>query len=391
MFTRGVKEVIHMDEFVAMLAEGRSLRVKCGFDPTSSDLHLGHAVLLRKLREFQDAGHEVTFLIGDFTAKIGDPTGRNKLRPPLSDDDIARNTDSFLSQVFRILRQDVTRVRFNSEWFGKDTAAGLIKLMSSVTVNQMLQRDGFSGRFEREEAIHLHELVYPLLQGMDSVMLDCDVELGGIDQKFNLLMGRELQKKHRQRPQTIMMMPLLIGTDGVQKMSKSLDNHIGITESPNEQFAKLMSIPDDILSNYATLLTDIDISTEQHPMESKKAIAHAVVTAMHNRPLADMAQLGWETQFQKRGAPPEMERVQVSAGSRVHYDEGWIVRLDRVLVSAGLAISNKEANRKIKEGAVCVDGINWKGRGNGFWIPKQLPVTKILRLGRNWRRVEVLD
>jgi tyrosyl-tRNA synthetase len=251
-----VVEVIGVEGLREAMASGRKLRIKCGFDPTSVSMHLGHMVLLRKLRQFQELGHQVIFLIGDFTARIGDPTGRNIERPALSDEDIANNVAQFKQQVFKILDPEKTEVRHNSEWL-EQRSAELIKLMSTVTLSQMLEREDFNSRFDREQPIRLHELVYPLLQGFDSVALRADVELGGTDQKFNLLMGRSLQRHFEMTPQAIIMMPLINGVDGAEKMSKSLNNHIGLADAPVEQFGRIMSIPDDLMEQYRVLLTDL--------------------------------------------------------------------------------------------------------------------------------------
>jgi tyrosyl-tRNA synthetase len=351
-----------------LLKVSHRLRVKCGFDPTAPELHLGHAVLLRKMRQFQDLGHEVIFVIGDFTATIGDPTGRNAQRPALTQAQIEGNAQRFLSQAFLILDSNKTRVVKNSNWF--KTPGDLVKLMATHTLSQMLEREDFSKRFESEQPIHLHELLYPLLQGFDSVALQADVELGGTDQTFNLHAGRELQRQNGQRPQIIMTMPIINGTDGVSKMSKSLGNHIGLSETPDSQFAKIMSISDETAKQWRQVLTSLSDS-EEHPKVLKKATALAIVAMLHGATAAFKAQDEWEAQHE-RGEQPEMETVKVT-----------VARLDKVLVASGLAKSNTEANRMIKAGAVAVDGA--KQLDNKFTVPE----TAVLRLGRNWKRVQV--
>lgn len=364
---QGTVEITHEPELRELLKQGRPLRVKCGFDPTAPELHLGHAVLLRKLRQFQDLGHEVVFVIGDFTATIGDPTGRNVQRPSLTEAQIEGNSAVFLKQAFLILNAEKTRVVRNSEWF--KSPGDLIKLMATHTLSQMLEREDFSKRFESEQPIHLHELMYPLLQGFDSVALEADIELGGTDQKFNLHAGRELQRQHGQRPQVIITMPIIVGTDGVNKMSKSLGNHIGLAEAASSQFAKLMSVSDETAVQFRQALTSMD--AEGHPKMMKKAMALAIVAMLHGAEEAFRAQDEWERQHERRERP-EMETVTVPRD-----------RLDRVLVSAGLAPSNAEANRMIKAGAVSVDGT--KQFSNKFEFPDS---SAVVRLGRNWKRIE---
>ena len=255
LYGRGADEILRLDELRERLEKGKPLKIKAGFDPTAPDLHLGHTVLLNKMRQFQDYGHEVTFLIGDFTGRIGDPSGRNITRPPLDDEQIRQNAQSYADQVFKVLDAEATRIRFNSEWFGPMSASDMIRLASRQTLARMLERDDFSKRYAGQQPIALHELLYPMVQGYDSVALECDVELGGTDQKFNLLMGRELQKAHGQPPQIVLTVPLLEGLDGVQKMSKSLDNYVGIDDEANDMFGKIMSIPDSIMWRYFDLLS----------------------------------------------------------------------------------------------------------------------------------------
>src|SRR5438445_824997 len=366
-------------------AEGKPLRVKAGFDPTAPDLHLGHTVLIRKLKHFQDLGHTVIFLIGDFTGLIGDPTGRNTTRPPLTREAIEKNAETYKTQVFKILDEKKTVVDFNSRWFSPFSAADFVKLAAKVTVSQMLEREDFHKRFQEEKPIALHELLYPLAQGYDSVALEADVELGGTDQKFNLLMGRELQRHFGQESQVVLTMPILEGLDGVQKMSKSLGNAIGINEPPLEIYGKIMSISDDMMWRYYELLTDVQIADiekmkrESHPMEAKKDLACRIVTDFHSAEAARKAGEDWAKQFQKRETPDVIEQVMVSlskiiAGSgepinissppvdvQVLGRENGLkiaipVRVDKLLAEAGLAESASDGGRRLKQGAVEIDG-----------------------------------
>ena len=334
-------------------ASGKPLRVKAGFDPTSPDLHLGHTVLLRKLKHFQDLGHAVIFLIGDFTGMIGDPTGRSVTRPPLSREDIARNAQTYLAQVHKILDKNKTEVRYNNEWFDKVTSADWIKLAAKFTVSQMLEREDFHKRFHEEKPIALHELLYPLAQGYDSVMLQCDVELGGTDQKFNLLVGRELQRSSGQESQVVLTVPILEGLDGVQKMSKSLGNAIGIHEPPFEMYGKVMSISDQMMWRYYELLTDVQVAdidkmkSAVHPMDAKKDLARKIVTDFHAADAAAKAAEDWAKQFQKDQVPEDVEEVVIEESR---------MRLDKLLARAGLADSVSDAVRKVKQKAVRVNG-----------------------------------
>jgi tyrosyl-tRNA synthetase len=339
---------------------GKPLRVKAGFDPTAPDLHLGHTVLLRKLRHFQDLGHNVIFLVGDFTAMIGDPTGRSVTRPPLSPEEIKRNAETYLAQVYKILDCNKTEVRFNSEWLGKMKSEDWIRLAAKYTVSQMLEREDFHKRFQDEKPIAVHELLYPLAQAYDSVMLHADVELGGTDQKFNLLVGREIQRHFGQESQIVLTTPILEGLDGVQKMSKSLNNAIGILEKPLEMYGKLMSISDEMMWRYYELLTDVqlpeieNLKREAHPMQAKKDLARRIVTDFHSAEAATQAAEDWAKQFQKDEVPQDVEEVSIPL-AEVSTSEGEI-RLDRLLARSGLVPSVSEANRKIKEGAVRVNG-----------------------------------
>jgi tyrosyl-tRNA synthetase len=361
---KGAAEIIRESDLRERLEKSRAnekpLRVKAGFDPTAPDLHLGHTVLLRKLKHFQDLGHTVIFLIGDFTGMIGDPTGRSATRPPLSPEEIKRNANTYLTQVSKILDSNKTEVRFNSEWLGKMKSEDWVRLAAKYTVSQMLERDDFHKRFQDEKPIAVHEFLYPLAQAYDSVMLHADVELGGTDQKFNLLVGREIQRHFGQESQIVLTTPILEGLDGVQKMSKSLNNAVGILEKPLEMYGKLMSISDEMMWRYYELLTDMQLADiekmrgESHPMQAKKGLARRIVTDFHSAEAADQAAEDWAKQFQKDEVPEDVEEVSVSR-AEVSTPEGEL-RLDRLLARVGLVPSVSEANRKIKEGAVRVNG-----------------------------------
>ena len=376
LIAKGAAEIIPLEalrERVAQsLASGVPMRIKAGFDPTAPDLHLGHTVLVRKLRHFQQLGHTVIFLIGDSTALIGDPTGRNVTRKPLSREEIDANAETYKAQVFKILDAEKTEVRYNSEWLDKLGYAGLINLAAKATLSQMLEREDFHQRFKEEQPISVHELLYPLAQGYDSVALRCDVELGGTDQKFNLLMGRDLQRKDGQPPQIVLMTPILEGLDGVQKMSKSLGNAIGIHEPPGEMYGKLMSISDDLMWKYYTLLTDLrasEISEMQaevatgalHPMQAKKNLAWGIVRDFHSDAAADTAAESWAKQFQQRAVAEDAPVVTISLATEglvveLGLREGLVVRVPKLLQLAGLASSTGEAMRKLGENAVSVNG-----------------------------------
>jgi tyrosyl-tRNA synthetase len=356
---KGSSEIVKESELREKLeksrADGKPLRVKAGFDPTAPDLHLGHTVLLRKLKHFQDLGHTVIFLIGDFTGMIGDPTGRSATRPPLSAEELMRNAKTYMEQVYKILSPRTTEVRFNNEWFEKMKSADWIKLAAKTTVSQMLEREDFHKRFQEEKPIALHELLYPLAQGYDSVMLKADVELGGTDQKFNLLVGRELQRTHGQESQVVLTMPILEGLDGVQKMSKSYGNAIGIKEPPLEMYGKLMSISDEMMWRYYELLTDVQMSEieqmkrEAHPMQAKKDLAGKIVKDFHSAEASIKAAEDWAKQFQKGGVPDEVEEVSIELSENR-------IRIDKLLARVGLAESVTDAVRKIKQGSVKVNG-----------------------------------
>ncbi len=377
---KGSAEIIREGELRAKLeksrATGKPLRVKLGMDPTAPDLHLGHTVVLRKLKHFQDLGHTVIFLIGDFTGMIGDPTGRSATRPPLSREQIEQNAETYKAQVFKILDAEKTVIDFNRRWFAKFTADDFIRLAAKYTVSQMLEREDFHKRFLEEKPIAVHELLYPLAQAYDSVALEADVELGGTDQKFNLLVGRELQRAYGQEPQIVLTTPILEGLDGVQKMSKSLGNAIGIHELPLEMYGKVMSISDEVMWRYYELLTDVsmgEIETmkrETHPMQAKKELARRIVADFHSVDAAAKAGEDWAKQFQKDEVPEQVEEVQVKASDVLARPDGapkdriaelqesgqFRIKLDRLLLAAGLAESVSDAARKIKQKAVKVNG-----------------------------------
>jgi tyrosyl-tRNA synthetase len=360
LLKRGAEEILLERELAERLAQGRPLRVKAGFDPTAPDLHLGHVVLLQKMRTFQDLGHEVIFLIGDFTGMIGDPTGKNVTRKPLTREEIADNARTYESQVFKVLDRSRTEIRFNSEWFGRMSAADMIKLAAQQTVARMLERDDFDKRYEAEQPIAIHEFLYPLVQGYDSVELRADIELGGTDQKFNLLVGRELQKHYGQRPQIVITMPLLEGTDGNQKMSKSLGNYIGITESPDQMFGKLMSISDDLMWRYFELLSDKDMEFiaamrrrvdegAQNPRDAKYELAKELVRRFHGPKAGDGAMREFIARHRDREIPQDIPQKELRS-------TGGSLSVSLALKESGLTRSTSEAIRKIREGGVRVDG-----------------------------------
>ena len=393
LLQKGAAEIIRAGDLRERLEEsrttGRPLRVKAGFDPTAPDLHLGHTVLMRKLRHFQQLGHTVIFLVGDFTSLIGDPTGRNVTRKPLTREQIDANAQTYKEQVFRILDAEKTEVRYNSEWLGKLDYEGTIRLTAHFTVSQMLERDEFHKRFQAEQPISLHELLYPVMQGYDSVALQCDVELGGTDQRFNLGCGRELQRHYGQKPQIILMTPILEGLDGVQKMSKSLNNAIGINEPAGEMYGKLMSISDELMWKYWALLTDLKLSEVsdlekavlngvQHPMEVKKRLARTITAGFHGEMAAAAAEENWVRMFQGKQTTEDLEEVNVAYGD-VSGPEPSTIRLPKLLVQLGLAASGAEANRKITEKAVKLDGQT----AAGPMLPVgMLPERIVVRLGK---------
>lgn len=356
---RGVVDVVSRDELVHKLSRGKPLRVKAGFDPTAPDLHLGHTVLINKLKQFQDLGHEVVFLIGDFTAKIGDPSGRSSTRPPLTDDAIAANVKTYCEQVFKILDPQKTIIDYNSRWLSPMGADGLIRLASKMTVARMLERDDFSKRYTGNQSISIHEFLYPLLQGQDSVALKADVELGGTDQIFNLLVGRQLQKDDGQEAQVVLTLPLLEGTDGVRKMSKSYDNYIAIFDTPRDMFGKILSITDDLMWRYHELLSfrpmaeirqlKLDVAAGVvHPKKAKVDLAREIVARFHSVELADQAEREFDEIFSKKGLPDDISEFEIGLPA-----EG--ISLVHLMTQAGLTQSNGEAKRLIEQGGVKLD------------------------------------
>jgi tyrosyl-tRNA synthetase len=404
--TKGAEETIRAEELKAKLersaATGKPLRVKAGFDPTAPDIHLGHTVLIRKLKHFQDLGHTVIFLIGDFTGMIGDPSGRNVTRPPLTPEEIAANAETYKKQVFKILDPHKTVVDFNNRWLGKLSSAEWVKLCSHYTVAQMLEREEFANRMKEQRPISMHELLYPLSQAYDSVALEADVELGGTDQKWNLLVGRTIQPEYGQEPQVIMTMPILEGLDGVQKMSKSLGNYVGINEPPAEMFGKLMSISDEMMWRYYLLLTDLTpvaieeirasvASGKSHPLEIKKALARMIITDFHSADAAEQAQRDFESKFRSKGVDPNapvLDRV------------GAVCRFDTLLAEElGLCKSKSDAQRQIKAGAVSLaaaelDNPQWEKVTDpaGEFDPSAYPRSSgyldvVFKVGRKQSRV----
>jgi tyrosyl-tRNA synthetase len=387
---RGADEILLEAELVERLKEGRPLRIKAGFDPTAPDLHLGHTVLINKLRQFQEFGHEVTFLIGDFTGMIGDPSGKNVTRKPLSPEEIAANARTYEAQIFKILDKDKTRVDFNSRWMGKMSAADLIQLVAKHTVARILERDDFSKRYQSGQPIAIHELIYPIVQGYDSVALKADVELGGTDQKFNLLMGRQLQEHYGQKPQIILTTPLLEGLDGVQKMSKSLGNYIGIAEAPNEMFGKIMSVSDDLMWRYFELLSfrplaevaklKKDIAGGANPRDIKFLLAEEIVARFHGPAAARKAQEDFVSRFQKGAMPDEMPEHELKVPA-----EG--IAIAALLKQCALTDSSSEANRMLEQGGVRVNGAKVSDRA----LKLKSGETYVLQVGkRKFARVKLL-
>ncbi len=357
-FARGVVDIISKDELKKKLKKGKPLRVKAGFDPTAPDIHLGHTVLLQKMKQFQDLGHEVIFLIGDFTGMIGDPSGKNSTRPPLTREEVAVNAKTYQDQIFKILDPDKTIVAFNSEWMDSMTVSDFIKLASHQTVARMLERDDFKQRFSQQRPISIHEFLYPFVQGYDSVALKSDIELGGTDQIFNLLMGREIQKAYGQEQQVIMTMPLLVGLDGIQKMSKSYNNYVGIYDEPSDMFGKIMSISDEIMWSYYEVLSEKplheieqmkkEVSVEKlHPMEAKMGLAAEIVQRFHDAGLARKAKADFEKVFRGKELPDNMPEISMKI------EKPWICT---VIKDAGLAGSTSEAKRLIGQGAIKLNG-----------------------------------
>jgi len=398
---KGAAEIIRESELRAKLekshATGKPLRVKLGMDPTAPDLHLGHTVVLRKLKHFQDLGHTAIFMIGDFTGMIGDPTGRSATRPPLSREQIEQNAETYKAQVFKILDPQKTVIDFNRRWMGKFTSDDFVRLTAQYTVSQILEREDFHKRFSEEKPISMHELLYPLVQGYDSVALEADVELGGTDQKFNLLVGRELQRSYGQESQIVITTPILEGLDGVQKMSKSLNNAIGIHEPPLEMYGKIMSISDEMMWRYYRLLTDVQESEivtmvidvgagALHPMQAKKDLARRIVADFHSGDAAIKAGEDWAKQFQKDETPEDVEEVSVGIeeiGGSVDQASRALVRLDRLLVKCGLASSATDAVRRLKQGSVKIENVVTKEPRIVLTGPP--PVKLALRVGKHLR------
>jgi tyrosyl-tRNA synthetase len=381
---KGLAEVIREEELRERLTEsqktGRPLRVKAGFDPTAPDLHLGHTVLLRKMKHFQDLGHTVIFLIGDMTGLIGDPTGRNTTRPPMTREQIDQNAATYKAQVFKILDPAKTEVRFNSEWLAPMKFEDVVRLCSKYTVARILERDYFAKRYKEGVPISIHELLYPLAQAYDSVMLRCDVEMGGTDQKFNLLVGREIQRDSGQAPQIVATTPVLEGTDGIEKMSKSKGNYIGVDEPPNAMFRKVMSISDELMWRYYELLTDkstaeiAELRSRNDPMAMKQALARQIVADFHSSEAASDAQAAFDREVREGQQPEDIESVLAVPD--------WGSSLPKIVLGTGLADSRTDAERKIKSGAVEIDGV----RVTTFSYTVNKPV--VMRVGRKWKRIE---
>lgn len=389
-YKRGTHEVLPEAEFVRKLGQKRPLRIKAGFDPTSPDLHLGHTVLMNKMRQFQQQGHEVIFLIGDFTGMIGDPTGRNVTRPPLTPEEVQANARTYQTQVFKILDPQATRIEFNSRWLSNMTAPDFVKIAAHYTVARMLERDDFAKRYKSGQPIAIHEFLYPLAQGYDSVALRADVEMGGTDQKFNLLVGRSLQEAYGQEPQVVMTMPLLEGTDGVNKMSKSLGNYIGITEAPESMFGKIMSISDDLMWRYYELLsfrTLADIAglraaagEGRNPRDIKFELASEITARFHGTAAAQAAQQGFISRVSDKAVPTDLVPVSLAVDAAG-------MRIANVLKAAGLAASTSEANRKIDEGAVKLDGARVTDRG----LTLHAGADHVLQVGtRRYARIQLV-
>ena len=387
--SRGAEEILVKEELFAKLKQNRPLRIKAGFDPTAPDLHLGHTVLLNKLRLFQEAGHEIIFLIGDFTGMIGDPSGKNTTRKPLTRDQVAANAQTYRQQIAKLLDPARTRIEFNSSWMDKMRAVDLINLATQHTVARMLERDDFHNRYRKHQAIAIHEFLYPIIQGYDSVVLQADVELGGTDQKFNLLLGREVQKQSDQAPQVILTMPILEGTDGVQKMSKSLNNYIGITDPANEMFGKLMSISDDLMWRYFALLSDRsdqeigqfkkEVKAGANPRDIKFQLAKEIVTRLHSQTAAEKAQAEFIARFQQGALPEHIPEVKLEAGN---------LPIGQVLKSAGLVASTSAAFRMISQGAVRMEG----QRINDRRVIVKTGGPYVIQVGkRKFARVTLLD
>jgi len=381
---RGVVEILLENELLKKLdysyKKGLPLKIKVGFDPTAPDIHLGHTVLLEKMRQFQELGHEVIFIIGDFTGTIGDPTGKSEIRKPLTREEVLKNAETYKTQAFKILDPEKTKVVFNSEWMGKMTATDMIRLAAKHTVARMMERDDFNKRFKSNQPIGIHEFLYPLIQGYDSVVLESDVELGGTDQRFNMLVGRELQKEDGKNPQVVIMLPLLEGLDGVNKMSKSLGNYIGITDSPKEMFGKIMSVTDDLMIRYYELLSHITVDElnalkegmkngSVHPMEAKKSLAREIVERYYDSETATSAREEFENIFKNKGLPDDIPVFQLEDDNEI-----W---LPGIMKEAGLVQSTGEGIRLIKQGGVTVDNEKWSDPNR-----KLTPGEYLLKVGK---------
>jgi tyrosyl-tRNA synthetase len=396
---KGSAEIIRETDLRVKLEKSRStgkpLRIKLGMDPTAPDLHLGHTVVLRKLKHFQDLGHTAIFMIGDFTGMIGDPTGRSATRPPLSREQIEQNAETYKAQVFKILDPKQTVVDFNRRWMGPFTSDDFVRLTAKYTVSKLLEREDFHKRFQDEKPISVHELLYPLVQGYDSVALEADVELGGTDQKFNLLVGRELQRAYGQESQVVLTTPILEGLDGVQKMSKSLGNAIGIHEPPLEIYGKIMSISDEMMWRYYELLTDVQVpeiekmKREAHPMQAKKDLARRIVKDFHSAEAAAKAGEDWAKQFQKNETPDSIETIDIRLGDvgELNPIPGSSIRVDKLLFKTGFASSVTEAGNKRKAGSVRFNSETVKDPIYAAGVP---PVTIDIRVGHRMKRVQIL-
>jgi tyrosyl-tRNA synthetase len=386
---RGVVEIYSENELLQRLKQGSPLRVKLGLDPTTKDIHLGHTVVLQKLRQFQDLGHQAVIIIGDFTASIGDPSGRDKTRPQLSPKDIEQNAKTYFSQVGKVLDMEKLEIVYNSAWLGKLTMGDIVRLAAQVTVARFIERDDFSTRLKKQIPISLHEFLYPLLQGQDSVAVHADVELGGTDQTFNLLVGRDLQKSVNMPSQIVLTMPLLIGLDGIKKMSKSLGNHIGITEPPFEMYSKIMSLPDNLMGNYFTLLTsfgekEIKDILNKHPKEAKIKLAKEIITRYHDKIEADNCAAKFESVFSRKEVPEDTATLKVETS--ILNKEG-LIYLPKLLNFCGAVKSNSEARRLIIQGGVTIDGVKLTDPDSEITIK----TGQILKVGKKNRfyRIEI--
>jgi tyrosyl-tRNA synthetase len=381
LISRGTEEIIKVEDLQKKLESGRTLKIKVGFDPTAPDLHIGHTVVINKMRQFQDLGHEVTFLIGDFTGMIGDPTGKSATRKPLTKEDVLANAETYATQVFKVLDREKTKIRFNSEWMSELGSEGMIRLAAKYTVARMLERDDFENRYRTGQPIGMHELLYPLAQGYDSVMLKCDVEMGGTDQKFNLLVGRQLQQQYGQEPQVIITLPLLEGLDGVQKMSKSLNNYVGITDAPDEMFGKLMSISDEMMWRYFDLLSFRSneelaalkqrVEDGDNPRDIKFLLCEEIVERFHDRKAADAARETFIARFRGGAMPEDIEEKTLDT-------QGQGIGIAAALSQCGLTSSNSEAFRMLKQGGVKIDGKSINDRS----LQLEVGFVGILQVGK---------